>query len=231
MKILENILKISVFILLIISSIYFLLSVFNFLEQGNLNFEEFYSSISEYSGIHKFMFLVLAGYLGLRRLKLSYENHQKTLDQLKLTENEIFRKRETDTNSKTLEHCEFYLNEIQIQFKDLIQNKYYQGIPLIWSNLGNISREELMNKYKVSYQKFIDAEKGLKSESLLTLYKLEAFAANFLIGNTDLELGKEIIGDISVKQVGYLLGLIAFYRTEDNENLFSNILELKNKWE
>ena len=123
------------------------------------------------------------------------------------------------------------MTDIQVQFKELIQNDYYIGIPVIWSGLSNITRESLEKKYKASYKKFLAAEKEMKSESLITLYKLEAFSANFLQGNTDLELGRKILGKIFTKQVGFLIGLIAFYQSEGNEKLFSNILELKSRWE
>lgn len=42
------------------------------------------------------------------------------------------------------------------------------------------------------------------------------------MGNTDLKLGKKIVGNIYTKQVGYLMGLIAFYRTDNNEKLKQN---------
>lgn len=49
----------------------------------------------------------------------------------------------------------------------------------MWSNLESLNRDELINKYKTSYKKFLSSEKELKSQSLLTLYKSEAFAATF----------------------------------------------------
>ena len=233
MKLAEKALKILTYIVLAISICYFVVSVINFLNYGKeqYSFSNFYSSISEFSGIHKFMLAVLASYLGLSRLRLSQESHQKTLDQLKLTETEIERKKATERTDETLKQCEFYLTDIQKQYRDLIQNEHYSGIPIIWSGLENITRDGLQKKYKVSYNKFLKSEKELKSESLLTLYKLEAFATIFLKGDRDLELGKKVIGHTYSKQVGFLLGLIAFYQSEGNENLFSNTIELKKLWE
>tara|TARA_R110002050_G_scaffold131371_1_gene253155 strand:- start:214 stop:915 length:702 start_codon:yes stop_codon:yes gene_type:complete len=233
MKTIETVLKILTYIVLAISISYFVLSIIDFVNLGRekISFDTFYYSISEYSGIHKFMLAVLASYLGLSRLRLSYESHQKTLDQLKLTQTEIERKVGDERINETLKQCEFYLTDIQKQFKELVQSEYYSGIPLIWSGLETITRESLETKYKASYNKFLESEKELKSESLLTLYKLEAFATIFLKGNRDLELGKKVIGNTYSKQVAFLLGLIAFYQSEGNENLFSNTLELKKLWE
>jgi hypothetical protein len=233
MKYIEKALKTLTYIVLAISIGYFILSVIEFikLEKAEYTVSKFYTSISNYSGIHKFMLAVLAAYLGLSRLRLSNENNERALNQLRLTESEIFRKREIDTKNETLKQCEFYLTDIQTQFKELIQNEHYIGIPVKWTGLTEITRETLQKKYKASYEKFLASEKEMKSESLLTLYKLEAFSATFLQGNTDLELGKRILGKTFTKQVGFLIGLIAFYQTEGNEDLFANILELKRKWE
>lgn len=233
MKLAEKALKILTFIVLAISICFFIISILNFINLGTekYSFKSFYIAITEFSGIHKFMLAVLASYLGLSRLRLSYEGHQKTLDQLKLTESEINRKREGEIINETLKQCEFYLTDIQKQFRDLIQNKNYSGIPVMWSGLENITRESLQKKYSVSYDKFLKSEKEMKSESLLTLYKIEAFATIFLKGDRDLELGKKIIGNTYSKQVGYLIGLMAFYQTEGNETLFANTLALKKYWE
>jgi len=233
MKLTEKVLKLMTYIVLAISICYFIVSIVDFsnLELSEYSFEKFYSSISKYSGIHKFTLAVLASYLGLSRLRLSYENHQKTLDQLKLTETEIYRKREDDIKNETLKQCEFYLTDIQKQYKDLSQSEHYSGLPIIWSGLEVITRDSLQKNYKVSYNKFLKSEKELKNESLLTLYKLEAFATIFLKGNRDLELGKKVIGNTYSGQVGSLLGLIAFYHSKGNESLFSNTVKLKKMWE
>lgn len=231
MKIGNQIFGIFTFLVVLISAIYFIFSILNFYNLETHSLNDFYKSISEFAGIHQFMFLVLATYLGLRRLKLSQQSHEKAISQLKLTQDEISHRKEVEKKNETLKQCEYYLNEIQNQYKSLIQNDHYSGIPVKWSKLDKISRKSLEKNYPASVQKILISEKALKSESLLTLYKLEAFAAIFLQGNADLNLGKKIIGNNYVKQVGFLLGLIAFYQTDENDYLFKNLLELKNKWE
>ena len=232
MKIAEKIFKIITFIVLGVSLIYIVISIINFIALGNefYTFEQFYSSISEYSGIHKFMLAFLAAYLGVSRLRLSSASHEKTLSQLKLTEEEIFRKRETETKNETLKKCEYYLTEIQVQFKTLVQNDNYSGIPVEWSRLEKISRNSLEINYNSTFKKLQIAEVNLKGESLITLYKLEAFSTVFLKGELDLDLGKKVIGEVYTKQISYLFGLIAFYRLEDNDRIFENIIELYEKW-
>jgi len=232
MKTAEKIFKIITFLVLGISIIYIIISTIDFINLGKefYTFEQFYAEISKYSGIHKFMLAFLAAYLGLSRLRLSSASHQKTLSQLKLTEEEIFRKRETETKNETLKKCEYYLTEIQIQFKTLVQNDNYSGIPVIWSKLAQISRNSLEINYNTTFKKLQQAEVNLKGESLITLYKLEAFSTIFLKGELDLDLGKKVIGEIYTKQIGYLLGLIAFYRPEENDRIFENVIELYERW-
>lgn len=232
MKTTEQILKYLMIVFMTISGIYFVYSIIDFinLENSEPYLLIFYNSIGKYSGLHGFTVVIIATYLGISRLRLSYESHQKTLDQLKLTEKEIQRRRDIEQKEETLKRCEYYLTEIQASFKELIQHEKYSGIPVEWSKLTVINRTSLEQIYKTSHDKIQKAEKELKSHSLLTLYKLEAFSAAFLHGNTEMELGKEMIGVVFCKQVGFLLGIIAYYRTEGNETLFENTLNLRNHW-
>lgn len=232
MRTAEKIFKIITFIVLAISLIYIVISIINFIALGKefYTFEQFYITISKYSGIHKFMLAFLAAYLGLSRLRLSTASHEKTLSQLKLTEGEIFRKRESEIRNETLKKCEYYLTEIQIQFKTLVQNDNYSEISFEWSSLDKISRNSLEINYNSTFKKLQRAEVNLNGESLLTLYKLEAFSTVFLKGELDLDLGKKVIGKVYTKQVSSLFGLIAFYRLEDNDSIFENIIELHKKW-
>ena len=132
--------------------------------------------------------------------------------------------------SETLKKCEYYLTEIQIQLKTLVQNENYSGMPVLWSKLDEISRKSLEINYNQTFKKLQKAEVNLKGESLITLYKLKAFSTIFLKGEVDLNLGQKIIGRNNTKQVSYLFGLIAFYRPDGNEKLFVNIIELYEKW-
>ena len=232
MKTTEQILKYLMIVFMTISGIYLVYSIIDVI---NLENREpylliFYNSIGKYSGLHVFTVVIIATYLGICRLRLSYESHQKTLDQLKLTEEEIQRRRDIEQKEESLKRCEYYLTDIQASFKKLIQHEKYSGLHTEWPKLTVINRISLKQSYKASHDKIQKAEKELKSQSLLTLYKLEAFSAAFLHGNTDLELGNQMIGIVFCKQVEFLLGIIAYYRTEGNEKLFENTLKLRNHW-
>lgn len=214
MKATEKILRYAMISFLAISVIYFVVSFVEFLslEDQEPFLKQIYNSIKSYAGLHSFTIAVIAAYWGVVRLRISLESKQ------------------TEMKDKTIKLCEKYFTDIQISFKELIQNEHYSGIPLIWSKLTEVNRKSLKTDYKSSHDKIQNAEKQLKSQSLLTLYKLEAFSAAFLHGNTDLELGRKIIGETFCKQVGFLLGLIAYYRPEGSEELFGNTLNLKEKW-
>jgi len=58
-----------------------------------ISFSTIYSIVHEYSGLYKFTFIVIAAYLGLKQLELSQKNYQKTLDQLKFTQDDILYKK------------------------------------------------------------------------------------------------------------------------------------------
>lgn len=232
MKFSETILKFAMIAFIGISLVFLIVSIIDFvILTSSHSFEDLYSSVAKFGGIHSFTIAISATYLGINRLRLSHENHLKTMRQLQLSEEEIQRRRQVEMNDQTLKQCETYLTEIQKVFKDLIQHESYNGIPVVWSRLDAINRHSLEKHYPKEFEKFRKSEKKLKNQSLLTLYKLESLSASFLHGNTDLELGKKMIGDIFCGQVGYLEGILAYYRFERNEKLFQNTLDLHDRWE
>lgn len=187
-------------------------------------------ALESYSELYKFTFIVSAFWVTLNQLKISTDNYNTTLTQVKFVQEDILDKRKKDINDETLKQCNFYLNDLQVSFKELIESGITTGMHLNWEYLKPITFSSLKEKYIGSYNKFAKFDREKKNQALLTLYKLEAFSALFVYGSLDKQLAKEIIGHTYAKQVGFLLGIIAYFREDNNSIFASNIIKLYNEW-
>jgi hypothetical protein len=179
---------------------------------------DLYAIIGKYSGMYKFLFVCVAAYVGL--------------EQINQTKKENKKRWEKEAKSETLKHCDYYLNDIQRVYKDLLDTNLFNGVPIKY-DLTAINREALEMKYPHIYKKISDNDdKEIKSKVLITLYQLDSYAARFLYGNLDNSLGKQLIGYLYCLHIDLLMGVIAYYKPKNsNEKLFMNILKLKAKWE
>ncbi len=230
---LNNIITSIVFTLVISSVIYVTTSFLKIISTQNLSnfdFQKAYSILCEYSGLYKFTFIVLAFSVTLRQLKLSQENNERAINQLKLTQEEIETKTQKEIKNETLKQCNYFLNDIQLSFKELIGTNDFNGMPVKWDKLETVTNESLTKYYPAVLDKINKLNQKDKSDALIVLYKLEAFSSLFNHGFLDIELAKEIIGRTFYMQVGFLFGVIAYYRPENNLTFMKNTLELHKKW-
>lgn len=225
-------LKIISLILIIVSATYFIVSITEITktEFSKLSFASIYSFLSTHSGLYKFTFIVCAFWVTLQQLELSQNNYTKTLNQIKFTQDDIELKRKRETSTDTLKQCNFYLEEMQIAYKELIETHIMSGMPIDWKFLKILTNESLKEKYINAHTKFDQVERSTKNEVLIVLYKLESFSSLFIHGNLDNNFAQEIIGYTYLKQVGFLLGLIAYFREDSNSKFGKNIITLFNKW-
>lgn len=222
-----------VFALLVCSAIYATSSISKIISTQNIHefdFSKAYLVLCEYSGLYKFTFIVLAFSITLRQLRLSQENNERAINQLKFTQDDIENKTQKEIKNETLKQCAYFLNDIQLSFKELIGTNDFSGMPVTWDKLETVTSESL-SKYYPAVKKQIDTmNQKHKSDALIVLYKLEAFSSLFNHGFVDIVLAKEIIGKTFYMQVGFLLGVIAYYRPEKNLTFMKNTLELHKKW-
>jgi len=232
MKKLITILKYTSLGLSIISIFFITYSIINLvnLDSHTSYINRIYSALGNYSGLYKFTFLVCAFWVTLRQLEISQSNYKCTLNQIKFTQDDIVEKRKKDITNDTLKQCNFYLQELQIAFKELIETNIMSGMTLEWHHLSTLISPILKEKYPSSYEKFEKIERATKNQVLITLYKLEAFSSLFIHGNLDKQLANDIIGNTFTKQVGFLLGLISYFRQDTNDKFGRNIIALYNEW-
>jgi hypothetical protein len=189
-----------------------------------------YEALSTYSELYKFTFIVCAFWVTLQQLNISQSNYDTTLQQVKFVQDDILDKRKKDIQTDTLKECSFFLNELQISFKELIDTNVLNGMPLDWGHLKFLTNSELNANYPKLHAKMNAIDRPTKNQVLITLYKLEAFSSLFNHGNLDKELAKEIIGYTYSKQIGFLLGIISYFR-EDIKTIFGqNIIKLFKEW-
>lgn len=193
--------------------------------------DSIYKSLTGYSGLYTSTFIVLAFWATLRQLEISQSNYNTTLNQVKFIQGDIIDKRKKDITNDTLKQCNFFLNELQVSFKELIEEKITSGMPLKWDALQTLTKTSLEEKYPKRLEQMQELERPKKNQLLITLYRLEAFSALFIHGNDlDKQLAKDIIGHTFAMQVGFLLGFISFFR-EDTDSLFGqNTIELYYEW-
>jgi hypothetical protein len=192
--------------------------------------QNIYKAISTYSEFHKFTFIVFAFSVALRQLEISQNNYNTTLEQVKFVQDDIIEKRKKEEKDETLKHCNFFMTEFQILYKELFEKKIFDEMPIVWSNLDTFTSSSLEHRYPTLYQKINNFERPKKNEVLITLYKLEGFSTTFLHAKIDKSLGKDIIGFTYSNQIGLLMGLISFFRT-DSEDIFGhNTIKLYKEW-
>ncbi len=177
-------------------------------------FHKFISLYSDYSVLFAATFIII--------------NVQLIVRQQTEIEKENRKKWQVEETNASLVQCQIYLNDIQIMFKDFIQTGIYEGQLIEWPELKAITRDALKISYRHSYEKFGKMDVDVFHQSLIMLYKLDAVASIFIHGIADIDTGKKVIGHVYCKQVGMLIGLIAYFRTE--KETFQNILQLYDVW-
>ncbi len=152
--------------------------------------------MGEYSGLYQFTLVIIGFWVTLRRLKLSLDIDDKTV------------------NTVTLEQCNYYLTDIQVSFSLLIEDLASFGYNVKWAKLDVVTRENILLKYgeptSAEIDNFLRSNKAIV---LKPLYQLEAFSALFLKGNLNKELAYDVIGVTYDKQIGKLLGIITIARS------------------
>jgi hypothetical protein len=192
--------------------------------------DNIYKAVATYSGLYKFTFIVCAFWVTLRQLEISFGNYDTTLMQVKFVQDDIIERRKKDITNETLKHCNFFLNELQVSFKEFIETDIVSGMPIDWRLLQSLTSSSLKDKYPILYDKLNDVDRPKKNQTLITLYKLEAFSSLFIHGNLDRQLAKEIIGHTFTKQVGYSLGVISYFRDNEKTIFGLNTIKLYNEW-
>jgi hypothetical protein len=192
--------------------------------------DNIYRALATYSGLYKFTFIVCAFSVTLRQLEISFGNYDTTLRQVKFVQDNILDRRKKDITNETLKQCNFFLNELQVSFKEFIETDIVSGMPLDWRLLQTLTISSLKEKYPTLFERLNAVERPKKNQILITLYQLEAFSALFVHGNLDKQLAKDIIGYTYSKQVGFLLGVLSYFR-EDSKTIFGqNTIKLYNEW-
>ncbi|MFD2921627.1 hypothetical protein ACFS6H_18050 [Terrimonas rubra] len=192
--------------------------------------DNIYKAVATYSELYKFTFIVCAFWVTLRQLEISQSNYNTTLGQVKFVQEDILDKRKKDEKNETLSQCNFFLNDLQISFKELIETEVVSGMPLDWSLLKTLTNSSLKEKCPQLHEKMNAIERPKKNQILITLYKLEAFSSLFIHGNLDKKLGQDIIGYTYSKQVGFLLGLISYFREDTTTAFGLNTIKLFYEW-
>ena len=136
----------------------------------------------------------------------------------------------TQRDNDTLKQCNFYFQEFQIAYKELMESNISQGMPIEWKLLTSYTSNEVNEKYTSQYDKFNAIDRPIKNQAILTLNKLEAFASFFICGKFNKDLANSIIGKIYSKQVGSLLGIISYFRHDDGLEFGQNTIKLYNEW-
>ncbi len=228
-------------ILAILSSFFFIVSLFFFFSalttlsfgyDGSFNgcVKRIYDAVSYYSGLYQFTLVIIGLYVTLTRLELSLDARDKTETR---EQNRISREEDKESKAiktETLNYCFKYSDEIQkdyAEFTGLIPS----GYNFQWLELEKLTYEELKDVYpdqESNYIKKLNSKS--KKETLILLYKLDAFSALLLKGNLDKDLSKDIIGKTFIYQVQMLFGIIAYYRPERNRDFCINTITLYNEW-
>jgi hypothetical protein len=192
--------------------------------------DSIYNALTTYAALYKFTFIVLAFWVTLRQLEISQNNYNTTLKQVQFVQTDILDKRNKDIKTETLKQCNFFLNEMQVSFKDLIETEIVNGMPLDWRLLQTLTSSSLEKNYPTLYERMKAIERPRKNQILITLYQLEAFSSLFIHGNLDKQLAGDIIGYTYSKQIGFLLGILSFFREDATTVFGQNTIKLYHEW-
>lgn len=199
------------------SLIYFLIAIVGIFFIGEADvtiIDRAYNAVSKYSGLYKSTLGLFALWLATKRFQTSEKRDDRAI------------------NDKTLEHCKYYLEDIQIDIKVFETEHQVIGTSVMLYDLNEVSEKEFRLKYP---SKVKEVEKTYKTEGnkaviLLLFRRIEVFSALLLKGNLDIELSKKIIGRTFMHQISQMLGLISYYRNEQNLEFMENTVELYLKW-
>ena len=209
MKQLVTILKYFSIGLGILSLFFILFSLITLLQfDTSINFahtvDNIYKALATYSGLYTFTFIVCAFWVTLQQLEISFGNYGTTLEQVKFVQDDIIDRRKKDITNETLKQCNFFLNELQISFKEFVELDIVDSMPLNWQHLQTWTNLSLKEKHPDFYKKLDAADRQKKNKTLIILYKFEAFSSLFIHGNLDKPLAKDIIGHTFFKTGGFL---------------------------
>jgi hypothetical protein len=179
------------------------------------------------TGFHTFVILY-SDYAVLFTATFILINVQLIIKQQTITENENKKRWQAEERNASLVQCQYYFNDIQLQLKEFIKNRVCSGMIIEWPGLKEVNREGLKKAYPHFYEKFAKMDKDEFHQSVILLYKIDAFASMFNHGITDIDVGKKIIGHVYCRQIDFLMGLIAYLNTQND--LFQNTLQLYYTW-
>lgn len=177
-------------------------------------FHNFISLYGDYSLLFAASFIVI--------------NVQLVVKQQTIAEEENKKKWKVEETNASLIQCQAYLNDIQTEMKTFLRADIHSGMVIEWPGLVEVTRLELERVYPRPCAKFQKMDSETFIQAVTLLYKLEAFASILIHGIADIEVAKKVIGSMYCRQIGSLIGTIAYLRTESH--LFQNILELYAKW-
>lgn len=231
MKRLIQILKYTTIGLLFVSIVFIVYSITRIVTSCQIGLiDRLYNTLVKYSGLYQFTLVVGAFWVTLRQLGISQSNLKNTLNQIQFAQKNIEEKRNKDITSETLKQCNVYLEEIQIAYKELIETNVLSGMALDWHLLVKPNSDSLKKHYPTAYEKFQQIDRSVKNQVLITLYKLEAFSILVIYGNLDKKLALEIFGYTFIKQTGFLIGLISYFRQENEHEFGQRTLRLYSEW-
>jgi hypothetical protein len=220
--------KFSVVISIFFSITFLCYSLGQFYCEHIYNLNNLFFKLSIYSSIYKFSFVILATYLTIEQLSISQGSYFKTVQQLHFTQEDILVSRKNAIKKETIDHCVYYLTEMQESFRILtnlnVFNELYEQTSLDFPiEINSLTNRGLYNIVSNNTNDQIP-------QISIQLHKFEAFSALFTHGNLDLQLGKELIGENFIKQVELLFFIIAIFRENDDEVFGTRIIKLYNLW-
>lgn len=142
------------------------------------------------------------------------------------------RRWDKEINEATLKHCRYFLHDIVDEFVRFQETDLLRDIPVSFNKFMMVDRNDMIRHYPDVVKKYEIASQESRIDAVQLLYKYNAFASSFLIGNLDSQKGKEMIGVVYCAHVDTLTGLIAYYSVDTStDSLFKYILGLRRSWD
>ncbi len=139
------------------------------------------------------------------------------------------RRWEKEVTEATFIQCRIYTHEIVSDLLSLVDSGLLDSTTKF--RLSKLNHESFKTVYPALHQKYSNMPVEVRVKAIRLLYNYNLFAAGFLDGKLDKDLGKSLIGYQYCSHVDWLAGLIAFYSANKNDSaLFSKIIELRNQW-